>query len=215
MPITPLTRSGGEGGTSCHQPFPGHPGLSQSCSQWRFSGPCAATVLSRNDVDSASRARDLKLLFFTTFSQTKPVNNLGAISLTGYSQRIPRGCCRRCRRVGPALRSFAPPAGLRMPDIFHPRLTLDRAIERWRARRVSTSTPRGKQAAGRYSDPAASRNLVFADRLRAVSSTAHFHHRFGARAHVQFPIDALQVTPDGVEFDREAIGDLFVEQALA
>ena len=26
-----LTRFEGEGGTSCHRPFPGRPGLSQSC----------------------------------------------------------------------------------------------------------------------------------------------------------------------------------------
>jgi hypothetical protein len=31
-----FTRSEGEGGTSCHLPFPGRPGLSQSCSRRVF-----------------------------------------------------------------------------------------------------------------------------------------------------------------------------------
>jgi hypothetical protein len=44
MPAIALTRSGGDDGTSCRQPFPGRPGLSQPCSQWRLSGRCAATA---------------------------------------------------------------------------------------------------------------------------------------------------------------------------
>src|SRR3954470_7243826 len=92
MPRIPLSRFGGEGGTSFHQPFPGHPGLSQPCSQRRFSGRCASTVLSRNEADSAGGARCLKLLFSTTFSLAHSVNNLGIIWLTGYSQPRGRGC---------------------------------------------------------------------------------------------------------------------------
>src|SRR5258707_12573103 len=87
MPVIPLTRSGGEGGTSCRQPFPGHPGLSQPCSRRLISGRRAATVLSRNETNSAGLARSLKLLFSTTFSPRETVNNLGIIWLTGYSQR--------------------------------------------------------------------------------------------------------------------------------
>jgi len=74
MPAIPLTRSGGEGGTSCHHPFPGRPGLSQPCSQWRLSGPCAATVLSRNDPDSGRRPAKMKPLFCTTSSPPETVN---------------------------------------------------------------------------------------------------------------------------------------------
>src|SRR5436190_24345669 len=86
MPLTWLSPLGGEGGTSCRQPFPGHPGLSQPCSQRRLSGRCASTVLSRNDANSAGPERSLKLLFSTTFSPSESVNNLGINWLTGYSQ---------------------------------------------------------------------------------------------------------------------------------
>jgi hypothetical protein len=41
MPLTWLSPLGGEGDTSCRQPFPGHPGLSQPCFQRRLSGRCA------------------------------------------------------------------------------------------------------------------------------------------------------------------------------
>jgi hypothetical protein len=39
-----FTRSEGEGGTSCHLPFPGRPGLSQSCSR-RVFHPAALRLL--------------------------------------------------------------------------------------------------------------------------------------------------------------------------
>ena len=49
MPLNWLSPLGGEGDTSCRQPFPGRPGLSQSCSQRSLSVRCASTVLSRNE----------------------------------------------------------------------------------------------------------------------------------------------------------------------
>ena len=87
MPFAPLARCEGAGGTSFLPPFPGRPGLSQSCSQWRFSDPCAATVLSRNEEEVACRPRKLKPLFCTFDSPAAAVNNLGAKSFTGYSPR--------------------------------------------------------------------------------------------------------------------------------
>src|SRR5687768_11725256 len=59
-----------------------------------FQAAAHSTVLSRNDTDSATAARSLKLLFSTSSSPSKSVNNLGIIWLTGYSQRraAPRGC---------------------------------------------------------------------------------------------------------------------------
>ena len=83
----PRCRVRGAGGTSCHRPFPGRPGLSQPCSQRTVSGRCAATVLSRNKDDHAHAPRIGKQLFCTTSAPPEPVNNLGAIRLTGYSQR--------------------------------------------------------------------------------------------------------------------------------
>ena len=80
-----LSPRGGEGDTSCRQPFPGRPGLSQPCSQRRLSGRCASTVLSRNEEDSAKWFGKRKALFFTTFAQRKTVSNLGANILTGCS----------------------------------------------------------------------------------------------------------------------------------
>src|SRR5688572_20819389 len=85
MPLTWLSPLGGEGDTSCRRPFPGRPGLSQPCFRRRLSGHRAATVLSRNDDDSARAARDLKPLFSTTSSLSGSVNNLGITSLTGCS----------------------------------------------------------------------------------------------------------------------------------
>ena len=43
-----LTRAEGEGGTSCHHPFPGRPGLSQSRSPRFFHARDTATVPSKN-----------------------------------------------------------------------------------------------------------------------------------------------------------------------
>src|SRR3954469_21721360 len=100
MPRIPLSRFGGEGGTSFHQPFPGHPGLSQSCSRRLVSGRRAATVLSRNEFDSAGRVAEIKPLFSTTFSQAKSVNKLGAIWLTGYSQQKMRRVIARAAHDG-------------------------------------------------------------------------------------------------------------------
>jgi len=88
----------GAADTSCRQPFPGRPGLSQSRSQPAVSGRCTATVLSRNGMRLRAGRWIGKAMFCTTFSPSDSVNILGVKSLTGYSQacfqanqRRPRG----------------------------------------------------------------------------------------------------------------------------
>jgi hypothetical protein len=68
LPPNRLRGCGGEGGTSCHQPFPGRPGLSQPCSRRIVSDCRAATVLSRNEEDHVPRVANEKALYCTTSS---------------------------------------------------------------------------------------------------------------------------------------------------
>ena len=58
-----------------------------------FQASCAATVLSRNEDETAGPRGKMKPLFLTIASRLKAVNNLGAKKFTGYSPR-PR-CARR------------------------------------------------------------------------------------------------------------------------
>jgi len=58
-----------------------------------FQAAAHSTVLSRNEADSATAERSLKLLFSTSSSPAKVVNNLGIIWLTGYSHRGARPRC--------------------------------------------------------------------------------------------------------------------------
>ena len=57
----------GVANTSCRQPFPGHPGLSQPCSQRRLSGRCASTVLSRNELRQCRRQRGIEVFVLNNF----------------------------------------------------------------------------------------------------------------------------------------------------
>jgi len=75
----------GVANTSCRQPFPGHPGLSQSRSQLFVSDHCTATVLSRNMQRLSRKCRLGKAMFCTTFPLREMVNKMGVTSFTGYS----------------------------------------------------------------------------------------------------------------------------------
>ena len=67
--------------------FPRSPGIIPVVLAAFISVRRAATVLSRNERNSADRRAEMKAFFSTTSSPAAVVNNLGATWLTGYSPR--------------------------------------------------------------------------------------------------------------------------------
>jgi len=65
--------------------FPRSPGIIPAALSEGFSGPRAATVLSRNGPRLKATDDGVKPFLFTSSSPTDPVNNLGAILFTACS----------------------------------------------------------------------------------------------------------------------------------